>query len=676
MRKSILLAASALSIVAAGAAHAQTTDDVWIHDSTALQGVVVTARNLEDTLPEQLAQTGVKVEVISGQQLRNGGYVDAASALQVLTPGLWVLPENGPFSANTDLSILGSRTQDVLLLIDGVRINNRLFTTNVNLDTVPGGVIDRIEVLDGGQSLFYGTQATGGAVNIVTKPFTDALSGALRIGGDSNSNRHYDANLSGGTKLGQFVVYGSGDKSEGYQAFRDQDYQRSAGDHKRWYQMYTEGLKYQDDLTGQLRVQGSYQRTDGKVDLAWPYRVHDDWETRAEDLATAKVDYQASDRLALFVKGYWHNWAAENTLDLTSPLGGLVNVNNHAFKGYRDYGINALGKYDLSQGLQAYFGYDLQKYGGRDDAIKITQTEEEVNAGFGQLRWAPASIPGLNLAGGFRYNSPSRGPSSTIWNLSGRYQAPMGLYVKAEVGTNFLLPSAEQLFANDVVEQEKGNPNLRPEETVGGEFTLGARFDLMGRATTVEATGFARDISNVIDTPLSSYNPATGQYTFENLSGVTTTRGGQFEAATALTPELKANLAYTYNETKGSNGAQLNNIPVQQLKAGLDWSPANLPVGVTASLAYTGKATTPYLAGVKNYGEYATVDLSGRWFLDRARHQQLNLAVQNLFDRDYGRFYRGCGDKTRDFPLGCSLPYAYQALALPRTVSVSYRYSF
>jgi vitamin B12 transporter len=668
MRKTILLAASALSAMAAVcSAHAQTAP-------AEVEAVQVTARNLEDTLPEQLAQTGAKVSVISGQAVRNGGYVDAASALQMLAPSLWVLPENGPYSTSTDLSILGSRTQDVLLLIDGVRINNRLFTTQVNLDTAPAGIIDHIEVLDGGQSLFYGTQATAGAVNIVTKPFTDTLSGALRLSGDSNTNRHYDANLSDGTKIGQFVVYASGDKSDGYQAFRDKDYQPSAGDHERWYQMYTEGLKYQADLTSQLRIQGSYQRSDGRLDLPWPYRVNNDFDTRAEDLATAKIDYQATDRLALFVKGYWHNWQATNTIDLTTPFGTLYSFRDHVPYGFKDYGVNALGKFDVMRGVQAYFGYDLQKYGGSDTGIVIAHTEEEVNAGFGQLRLTPDLVPHLNLAAGFRYNSPSRGPSSTVWNVSGRYDWPLGIYTQAEVGTNFLLPSAEQLFVNDLAEQELGNPNLKPEETIGGQFTLGARFQVMGHATKLEATGFARDISNVID--FTGYNAGTGQYIWGNVEGVVTTRGGQLQGETALTPSVKANLAYTYNETKDTTGTQLTNIPVQQLKAGLDWSPDSLPVGVTASLAYTGKVTTPYLTRTLNYGEYATVDLSGRYFIDQARHHQLNLAVQNLFDREYGRFYRGCMDVARDFPLGCSKPYAYQGLALPRTVSFSYRYSF
>lgn len=674
MRKTILVAASALSTAAfACAAYAQTSEP------TEVAAVQVTARNLEDTLPEQLAQTGVKVEVIPGQAIRNGGYLDLPATLQTLAPGVFVLPENGPFST-TDVSVLGGRNQDVLWLVDGVRINNRLFSTSASnvssltpLDTVPAGVVDHIELLSGGQSLFYGTQAVSGAINIVTRPFTDSLSGQARLAYDSNSARHLDLSVSDKIPLGQFVIYGSADKSEGYEAFRDGDYQPSAGNHSRDFQVYTGGAKYQVDLGDKVRLDGSYQHSDAALDLPWPYRIAHNYTHRQEDLATAKADIQATDRLSVYIKGYWHNFDNHTTLTLTSPAGGFITAYDKVFWGYKDQGVNALAKYDVSKGVQAYFGYDLQTYSGRDDQIKIAQHSETVNAVFGQLRMTPELVQNLSLAGGFRYNAPSSGPASTIWNLSGRYDWPMGVYAKAEVGTNFALPSAEELYAHDATLQENGNPNLKPEQTTGGEFTLGRRFDAGGHATRVEATLFGRDIRDVIDLPASSFSG--GFYTWSNLPGATRTRGVQLEADTVVTPGLKANAAYTYTETK-NGGVQLNNVPTQLLKVGFDWSPATLPVGLTANLAYTGKTTTPYLAGVVNYGEYATVNLSGRWFIDAKRHQQLNLSVQNLFDREYGRFYRGCKDKLSDFPLGCSRPYIYQGLALPRTVQISYRYAF
>jgi len=93
--------------------------------------------------------------------------------------------------------------------------------------------------------------------------------------------------------------------------------------------------------------------------------------------------------------------------------------------------------------VEGYFGYDYQSYGGRDEVLVIEQHNENTHAVFGQLRLTPDLIPGLNLAGGFRYNAPSVGQSATIWNVSGKYQTPQGFYVKGEAGTNFRLPTAE-----------------------------------------------------------------------------------------------------------------------------------------------------------------------------------------------------------------------------------------
>ncbi len=44
----------------------------------------------------------------------------------------------------------------MLWLVDGVRINNRLYGGTTPLDTIPASMVERIEVLYGGQALFYG----------------------------------------------------------------------------------------------------------------------------------------------------------------------------------------------------------------------------------------------------------------------------------------------------------------------------------------------------------------------------------------------------------------------------------------------------------------------------------------------------------------------------------------
>lgn len=671
MRKTLMASAAALCSLTAVHAHAQALPG----SPTAVEEVRVTARTLEDTLPEQLAQTGVKVDVVTGQQIRNGGYVDVATALQALAPSLFVLPKNGPFDY-VDLSLMGSRTQDVLWMVDGVRINNRLYAGTTPLDTMPAGMVSRLEVLDGGQALFYGTQAVAGAVNIVTKPFSKTLTGEISGQVDTNSARHLEANVANTLKFGQFVVYASADQSDGYKSFRDQDYQPSSTHRKRGYDSYTEGVKYGFDVNDQLRLSASYQRTDGSLDFASPYRVARNVNTRHEDLATGKIDYQVNDRLGFFVKAYWHNWATTYDTfynDLAKP-GTLDKLYEGAFWGFWDYGVNALGKVDLAKGVEGYFGYDYQSYGGRDEVLVIEQHNENTHAVFGQLRLTPDLIAGLNLAGGFRYNAPSFGKSATVWNVSGKYQTPHGFYVKGEGGTNFRLPTAEELFSNDPLD-ERGNPNLKPERSIGGNVSVGWRFDLGGHRAGIEMTGFARDITDLIN--LATFDEVTEQDVFGNVAGTVRVRGLQVSADGALTDEISGNLAYSVNQAKLDGGRQLDRIPKSLFKAGLDWHPADKPFGATLNVAYTGDATrTVGRFGAVHYGDYTVVDLSGRWFLDPERRQQLNLSVRNLFDQSYGLPNRGCKDTPNDGPYACSIPYLYVNLGMPRTFAVSYTYRF
>jgi outer membrane cobalamin receptor len=668
MRKTLMAGAAALGMTMT-CAHAQA------QTSTSVEGVVVTARTLEDTLPEQLAETGVKVDVIQSQAIRNGGYPDIATALQALAPSLFVLPKNGPFDY-VDLSLLGSRTEDVLWMVDGVRINNRLYAGTTPLDTMPSGMVDRLEVLDGGQALFYGTQAVAGAVNIVTKPFSKSLTGMVEGQVDTNTARHLEGNVADAYSFGQVVLYASADQSDGYKAFRDQDYQPSSTHRKRTYDVYTEGLKYGLDVTDQLRLSASYQRTDGALDFASPYRVAVDVNNRHEDLATGKIDYQVNDRLGFFVKGYWHNWHTTYDQfynDLATP-GTLDKLYEGAFWGFWDYGVNALGKLDIAKGVEGYFGYDYQSYGGRDEVLVISQHDENTHAVFGQLRLTPDLIPGVNLAGGFRYNDPSVGQSATIWNVSGKYQSPVGFYVKGEAGTNFRLPTAEELFANDPLD-ERGNPNLKPERSTGGNLSLGWRFDMGGHRMGVEVTGFARDITDLID--YDTFDSVTQQDVFGNVAGTVRVRGGQVTADAAATDAVSANLTYSANEAKQDGGRQLDRIPRSLFKAGLDWHPSNLPVGASLNVVYTGDVSRSLGGfGEVGYGDYTVVDLSGRYFLDAGRHQQLNISIRNLFDRRYGLPARGCADTPADGPYDCSIPYVYQNLGLPRTFAVSYSYRF
>jgi iron complex outermembrane receptor protein len=78
------------------------------------------------------------------------------------------LQQRVPNGVLTDLSIRGSSFGQTLVLLNGLRLNDaQTGHFNMNLP-VPLEAIDRIEVLKGAGSLFYGSDAVGGVVNVIT----------------------------------------------------------------------------------------------------------------------------------------------------------------------------------------------------------------------------------------------------------------------------------------------------------------------------------------------------------------------------------------------------------------------------------------------------------------------------------------------------------------------------
>ena len=89
-----------------------------------------------------------------------------AQALQMLVPGLYVAPKSGAFDY-VNVSLLGSRTQRGA--VHGRRRAHRqpaLHHAPRRSTRCPSSMIERIEVLKGGQGLYYGTQAVGGIINV------------------------------------------------------------------------------------------------------------------------------------------------------------------------------------------------------------------------------------------------------------------------------------------------------------------------------------------------------------------------------------------------------------------------------------------------------------------------------------------------------------------------------
>ena len=80
------------------------------------------------------------------------------------------LRQLAPNGLQGDLSIRGAGFGQTLVLIDGLRLND-VQSGHHNLDVpVPLEAVSRIEVLKGSGSTFYGSDAVGGVVNLITRP--------------------------------------------------------------------------------------------------------------------------------------------------------------------------------------------------------------------------------------------------------------------------------------------------------------------------------------------------------------------------------------------------------------------------------------------------------------------------------------------------------------------------
>src|SRR5262245_57652640 len=341
-----------------------------------VESVGVVAPKLEEELPQIIERGGVRAQTISAAEIQNVGYYDVAQALQALVPGLFLTPKAGPFDYVT-ASLQGSRSNEILWLVDGVRISNRLYNGTTPLDTIPAHMVERIEILEGGQGLFYGTQAVAGVINVVTKAFSDHTGATLQGGGNTNEGGFVSGLARGSARGNRFVLYGSTDDAVGFQPFPSSQYQPSTTDRDRSYNVHTFGGKYAYDFSRQLRLSTTYQFTDAaRLDNLRPARSgvsqsggpSNIFNERKENIFSAKLDFTPRPTAEFFFKGYYHRWDSHYTEE-QNVIGqpGAVNVvSDQEFWGYKDYGANLLAKLTPTQGLEYYAGYDFQNYSGED----------------------------------------------------------------------------------------------------------------------------------------------------------------------------------------------------------------------------------------------------------------------------------------------------------------------
>ncbi|MBD0368739.1 MAG: TonB-dependent receptor, partial [Flavisolibacter sp.] len=119
--------------------------------------------------PASLSQTGRNILIIKGNRITQLPVHSIDELLRYL-PGLEV-QARGPMGAQSDFVIRGGTYQQVLVILDGIRLNDPLTGHFNSYIPITPAEIDRIEVLKGASSALYGSEAVGGVIHIITKVF-------------------------------------------------------------------------------------------------------------------------------------------------------------------------------------------------------------------------------------------------------------------------------------------------------------------------------------------------------------------------------------------------------------------------------------------------------------------------------------------------------------------------
>jgi len=663
-----------LALTMSASAFAQNTgqDSRAKQTSETIDNVIVSGSRIEQTLPLELAEYGNRVQIISADELEKRGINDIAQALQAMAPSVYIQQKAGPFDY-VDVSLQGSRSDEILWLVDGVRINNRLYNGTTPLDTIPAGMVERIEVLEGGQGLMYGTQAAAGVVNVITKSFSRKSDGQIALGFDSHEGRHVSGYARGAAGPHEFVFYAASEDADGFRPVVEEDYQPSGTDRNRSYDVQTFGAKYGIDVNDRIRLTAGYQHTNADLDFPMATLIKSYFNQRVEGIANAKFDWAVTDSLGFYVKGYYHWWDSEifRVNNARDGSGDIINVADGVYWGYEDYGVNVLAKWvPTADSVEYHFGFDQQNFSGRDDVILIADQTERVDAFIFQVRSGESTFEKLKLAAGVRYSIPTEGDETTVWNVSGNYDVTDRLFVRASVGTAYALPDAEQLFGIDPC-CTRGNPALSGEESTNANISVGGSFGDDAVEFGWELVAFARDVRDLINDV--DDGTGTGNFVYANTDGTSEIRGWTAILNLALGNSFSSNLSYSQVDANlGDSSLQVDRVPEDTAKLLLNYHPQNLPLGASVTVNRRGETyrTMPSGLGRQALGTATTADLSAFLEFGEERNHRLTGRVQNITNDEYLSWMQ------REFTDDTRTPYIVRLRGVPRTYFLSYNYSF
>jgi len=560
-----------------------------------LDEIIVTATRTERTADETLAAT----TVITRQEIER---TQAQSVQELLAGQAGIAITNtGGAGKTTSLSLRGTESKHVLVLIDGIKVGSATLG-EVAFQDFPLDAIERIEIVRGPLSSLYGSEAIGGVIQIFTRKGGGDATPSVSVTLGSYGTRQAAAALTGGGKESWFNLRASHFQTEGFSAQNgtetDADGYRNRAIALRGGHRFKPGTELDVHLLraeGKNEYDGSFQNESESTQLALgaslKHRLNDVWNTR---LALG----QSRDESDNFLNGAYQSTfnTRRDTLSWQNDL-------------------------DLGARRQLTLGADYQE-------DKVTSTtaytvKNRDNTGVFAQFLAGAGAHDFKLS--LRHDDNSQFGGSSTGNAAWGMNMGNDLRARLSYGTAFKAPTFNDLY------WPGANPNLRPEKSES--FEIGVAGKAGSAAWTANA--FSNRIDNLIawacvsncggDWSDDVWLPSNvDKARIRGLETTVSTRVSDWVVGGALTVQSPE------NRSIANYGKKLPRRAEQSLRLDLDRTFGAWNLGGTfraEGRRYDNPENTVKLSG------YGLLDLRAETRL--AKGWLLQAKVENLFDKAY-----------------------------------------
>ena len=435
-------------------------------------------------VPQTAAGSGRNISTISAAMIEDTPAHTPDEMLRYI-PGVEV-QSRGAFGVQSDFSLRGSTFSQVLVLVDGMRINDPLTAHfNSNIPVAPAE-IQRIEVLHGPAAAQYGADAVGGVINIITRTF-----------GSQSNERKTAARLKGG--------YGQNDLKMGRGGFyhRTEGYRIGGG--AMWHQ--SPGQELADDYKNRFTIANG--SVSGGVTLGndWDLAIRTGYDYRDFN---ARYFYTASpaDDATETVSAWWNQMrlqrSSENSI---TTVKGSFKRNSDEYVFNPNVAANehttTLGSLQIYQYRKLSPNWDIT-YGTQLNNRRIRSTDRGDHnnwhyAGFTMAQWQPVNP--VTISGSLRLDHDENYGTELMPQLSFSYQQEQWI-LRASGGRSVRAPSFTERFISTNLAgllaegRNLGNPRLQAERAWSGETGV----DLFPwENVRFSATGFVRESTDLID---------------------------------------------------------------------------------------------------------------------------------------------------------------------------------